>query len=124
MFVTNIEASNGTATNIKRIQNISFKGSKVTHRSELVNKCNNYSRTNKGLVNRCDDWITLSVQIADDMIAACNYAESSQACINAQSTVAFTMDKTLEICAVAGPTAMLLERPSLDRPKRLKGIKV
>lgn len=106
--ITNAEASNGSLENTTKSNNVNSKVTKQMSRSELVTKFNKtISQFKENCIrNWCDDMIEKSVVVADEMIAACDYAEESHACKRAQEQVYITMETTLYWCSKEGPTAL------------------
>ena len=113
MFVITAEASTGSSDNLTKSQISKF--SKSISKIELIKK---YSTSNLKLKKECangwicDVMIRQSAEAFDRMIAACDYAEESPGCHQAQADIEWATEETLVACAVS-------ELIPINRPKRL-----
>jgi len=122
LSVANVEASNGSMQNNNKIQN---KGSQSSSREESISRFNtNLSKIKKICSDgNCNFWIQQSATAFDNMISACDYAESSPECSSAQNWLGIIMQVTLDSCSQSKVIRKRDSLPSLDHKEDLRETK-
>lgn len=120
-FVDTAEASTEAVLSIGELQQQKIKTIPMI---ELTNKYNkNISTIKKVCSSRridCGFFIQLSADAFDSMISACNYAETSSACANAQTWIEIVMEATLNACSMAKINQQKDLLPMFNRVHRMR----